>query len=469
MDIKPELHLKQTQKLIMTPQLQLAIKMLQLSNIELNEKIDEELMENPALELEEREDEYDKDIDKDMLYPEISTDRKDNKYDEGFEDEYFFGDKSFSRIDGSAGEDKKREFIEGTISRKETLKEYLLGQLRLMNISEKDFKIAETLVSCLDPHGYLPVSFQDISNEMGIPLYKLEEVLKIIQGLDPSGVGARNIQECLLLQLKNRGSYPLAEKIIVQFLDAIKLKKLDEISKKLKVTPAKVKEAFSVISKLEPYPGRQFYSEEIRYIVPEVIIEERDGKYEVISTNYFIPKLRVNSYFKKLSRRKGVDKRIKNFAADKVQNAKNFIHSIEQRGNSLIRVTKRILEEQMDFFEKGPKYLKPLTLKDVSLSLDLHESTVSRITSSKYVQTPFGVFQLKYFFSNPIPAQGSKEYSSTSIKEMVKDIIQNEGSKKHLSDQNITNLLTKRGIKIARRTVAKYRKGLKILPSNLRR
>ena len=469
MEIKPEIHLKQTQKLIMTPQLQQAIKMLQLSNIELNEKIDEELMENPALELEEREGEYDKDIDKDLPYPEISTDRKDNKYDEGFEDEYFFGDKSFSRIDGSAGEDKKREFIEGTISRKETLKEYLLWQLRLINISEKDFKIAEILVSYLDPQGYLPILFQDISNEIGIPLYKLEEVLKIIQGLDPSGVGARNIQECLLLQLKNRGSYPLAEKIIVQFLDDIKLKKLDEISKKLKVTPAKVKEAFSVISKLEPYPGRQFYSEEIRYIVPEVIIEERDGKYEVIPTNYFIPKLRVNSYFKKLSRRKGADKRIKDFAADRVQRAKNFIHSIEQRGNSLIRVTKTILEEQMDFFEKGPKYLKPLTLKDVSLSLDLHESTVSRITSSKYVQTPFGVFQLKYFFSNPIPAQGSKKYSSTSIKEMVKDIIQNEGSKKHLSDQKITNLLAKRGIKIARRTVAKYRKGLKILPSNFRR
>jgi len=297
----------------------------------------------------------------------------------------------------------------------------------------------------------------------------VESAIEIIQALDPPGVGARDLKECLLIQMKRAGTNQLAEEIIKNFLNELKLRKYDEISKKLKVPLSQVKEAFSFIAKLEPYPGRQFYTEETKYIIPEVIIQERNGEFEVIPNNYSLPKLRVNNYFQRLSMRRKGDKRIKEFASEKVQRAKNFIHFIEQRESTLIRVAKTILEEQRDFFEKGPKYLKPLTLKDVSASLDLHESTISRITSSKYMQTPFGIFPLKYFFSNPIPTNGSKEYAATSIKEMIKDIIQNEGSKKHLSDQKIADLLAKKGIKIARRTIAKYRKGLKILPSNLRR
>ncbi len=469
MEIRPEIQLKQTQKLIMTPQLQQAIKMLQLSNIELNERIEEEIMENPALELEEREGEYEREMEKDITDRELYKNEKNNKYDDGLEDEYFFGDKSFSRIDRTSRVDKKREFLEGAISREETLKEYLLWQLRLINLTEEDFDIARILVSYIDTQGYLPLPTETLVDELNIPLTKLEKIIKIIQTLDPPGVGARNIEECLLIQLKVRGSFPLAEKIAGQYLEMIKLNKFNEIARKLKVPIGKVKEAVTIISKLEPYPGRQFYSEEIKYIIPEVIIEEHEGNFEVIPNNYSLPKLRVNSYFENLMQMKGGDKRIKEFAAEKVQRAKSFIHSIAQRESTLIRVTKTILEEQKEFFQNGPKYLKPLTLKDVSLELDLHESTISRITSSKYVQTPFGVFSLKYFFSNPISTKGSKEYSATSIKEIVKDIIENEGSKKHLSDQKITDLLEKRGIKIARRTVAKYRKGLKILPSNLRR
>ena len=464
MELKPEIHLKQTQKLVMTPQLQQAIKMLQLSNLELSEKIEQELIENPALELEEREGDFDRDIEKDM-----TAEDRTNSYDDGFEDEYFFEDKSFSRIGESSGEDKKREFIEGAISREETLKEYLLWQLRLLDISEEEFRVAEILVSFLDPQGYLPVSDQELAKELKISQDDVNKIIKIIQGLDPPGVGARDIKECLLIQLRVKGSFPVAEKVVGRYLNEVKLKKFEEIAKKLRVSVAKVKEAFSLISKLEPYPGRQFYSEDIKYILPEVIIEERDGKYEVFASNYSVPRLKVNNYFEKLLNRKDTDRRIKEFAADKIQRAKNFIHSIAQRESTLIRVTRTILEEQREFFESGPKYLKPLTLKDVSANIGLHESTVSRITSSKYVQTPFGVFPLKYFFSNPIPAQGNKEYSATSIREMIKDIIQNEAVKKHLSDQKIADLLAKRGIKIARRTISKYRKSLHILPSNLRR
>jgi len=468
LELKPEIHLKQTQKLIMTPQLQQAIKMLQLSSFELLDRIEQELEENPALEIEERQGDFFSSMDG-TLELRQKIDEKNTRYDEGLEDEYFFGDRSFTQPGEKTGEDKKREFIEGTIYREETLKEHLRFQLHLLKVEDEELQIAEALISYIDIMGYLSVPLEDISKEIEKPVQKVESALKVIQSLDPPGVGARDIKECLLIQLRTRGNYPLAEKIIKNHLNDVKLNKLDEIAKRLKVPLKKVQEAFSIISRLEPYPGRQFFSEEIRYIIPDVIVEKRDGNFEIISNSSIFPRLRVNRYYAYLLKKKKQDKRIKEFISEKVQRAQNFIRSIEQREDTLLRVTRAILEEQRDFFEKGPKYLKPLTLRDVAQKVDLHESTVSRITSSKYVQTPFGVFQLKYFFSNPIQAHGAREYSSTSIKEIIRDIIQSEGMKKHLSDQQIADILAKRGIKIARRTVAKYRKELKILPSNLRR
>ena len=471
MEIGPRQDMRQTQvqKLIMTPALQQAIKMLQLSNIELNEKIEEELIDNPALEIDEKNSDYETPLDKELLQKKTSSDEKNTDDKDGSDWEYLFADRPRSRSEGNIDEDNKRKFMEQTIYREETLHEYLIWQLRLVKIPHEDFEIGEILLSYIDSKGYLPVSLEVISDELDIPLEKLEELLDILQSLDPPGVGARDLKECLLIQLKIRGSYPLAEKIISGYLNEIKLKKFDEISRKLKVSSSMVKEAFDIISKLEPYPGRQFYSDEIRYINPEVIVEERDGRFEVIPNNYSIPRLKVSSTFENWSKEKNADKRIKNFALDKIKLAKSFITSIEMRESTLVRVMKKILDEQRDFFEKGPKYIRPLTLRDVSVHLDLHESTISRITSSKYVQTPFGVFQLKFFFSNPIPSEGDRDYSSTSIKEEIKDIIESEGTDKHLSDQKIADRLTQSGIQIARRTVSKYRKGLKILPSNLRR
>ena len=480
MEIKPEIHLKQTQKLVMTPALQQAIKLLQLSNIELTERIEQELEENPALEIDERDLERATDVvDPDTENEHADTIEEefydDNAVSESYEGEYRYTDKDYSHIDFPSAEDKKREFIEGTVSREETLREYLLWQIRLLKISDEETRICELIVGYIDVMGYLSVPLHEIINdnpladEVSSSPSVFEKALRIIQSLDPPGVGARDITECLLLQLKSKGSYPLAERLVVDFLNEIKLRKLDEISKKLKVPVSKVTEAVSVISSLEPYPGRQFYSEDIKYIIPDVIVEETEEGFEVVPNNSFIPKLRVNGYFESLKRKRSGDKRVKGFVKEKVQRAKNFIHWIEQRESTLVRVTNAILEEQMDFFRSGPKYLKPLVLKDIAGKLDLHESTISRITSSKYVQTPFGVFQLKYFFSNTIPAYGSREYSSTSIKEMIKDIVLDEQSKRQLSDQKIAELLAQRGIKIARRTIAKYRKELNILPSNLRR
>jgi len=466
-ELRPEIQLKQTQKLVMTPQLQQAIKMLQLSNLELSQRIEEELIENPALEMEDRDERTGNELTEEEILEHMERTREEKVVDD-FNEELLIDQRSYPQS-APEGEDRKREFIEGALSRDMTLKEYLMRQISLLKIQPEDLEVAEVLISFINDAGYLSETIENISSEFSISTQRLDAVLNIIQTLDPPGIGARSIQECLIIQLRNRGHYPIAEKLVLDHLNRIKLRKYDEIAKKTHISKANLKDALALISSLEPYPGRQFNSEEVRYIIPDVIIEKREGVFVVITNDLGIPKLRVNRYFEYLLKKKDSERRVKDFVSDRVQRARTFIHSVQQRESTLLRVSKAILERQIDFFEKGPLHLRPLTLRDIAEMVDLHESTISRITSSKYAQTPYGVFRMKYFFSNPIQAKGRQDFSSTSIREIIKEIVQNEGSKNHLSDQKIAELLQKRGIKIARRTVAKYRKELHILPSNLRR
>jgi len=465
-ELKPEIHLRQTQKLVMTPQLQQAIKMLQLSNLELNEQIEQELMENPALDVEEQERVYE--LSEEDINNRIEK-SSDEKNGEDFNEEYFYLENSYPKSQRDSGEDKKREFLEGAVSREETLREYLLQQIHMLKIQPDELEAAGLLINYINPEGYLSREPDEIASDFGLDPGVVKRALSIVQALDPPGVGALDIRECLLIQLRNRGDYPIAEKIILDYMNELKLKKYDEIAKKCGISRKTLDRMLEVISSLEPYPGRQFFTEGIRYIVPDVIVEKGEDGFHVIANSSSIPRLRVNSYFERLMKLKKNDRKVRDFVNDRVQRAKVFIHAVQQRESTLVRVTEAILKRQMDFFERGPMYLKPMTLKDIASDVSLHESTISRITSSKYVQTPFGVKSLKYFFSSSIPSQGSEDLSSRSIKEIIKGIIQNEGSKMQLSDQKIADLLAKRGIKIARRTVAKYRKELQILPSNLRR
>ncbi len=466
MELKPEIHLKQTQKLVMTPQLQQAIKMLQLSNLELNEQIEQELIENPALDIEEQERENE--LSEQDINNRVEK-TLDEKTGEEFNEEYFYLERSYPKNQRDSGEDKKREFLEGTVSREETLSEYLLKQIHMLKIEPDELEAAEILINYINPEGYLSIGPEEIASDFGMNPDVVKKALSIVQTLDPPGVGARDIRECLLIQLRNRGDYSVAERIILDYMNELKLRKYDEIAKKCGISREVLDRMLEIISSLEPYPGRQFYTEDIRYIIPDVIVDKGEEGFHVIANSSSIPQLRVNSYFERLMKLNRNDRRVRDFVNDRVQRAKSFIHAVQQRESTLVRVTGAILNKQMDYFERGPMYLKPMTLKDIAQVVDLHESTISRITSSKYVQTPFGVYSLKYFFSSSIPAQGREDLSSTSIKEIIKGIISNEGSKMQLSDQKIANLLAKRGIKIARRTVAKYRKELQILPSNLRR
>ena len=476
MQIKPELNLKQTQKLVMTPQLQQAIKMLQLSTIELQDAIEQELMENPALEVDEEKNQMETSLENNEI-PKVDDQENSDPEEMGFDDnEYFeeyFIEKNAQIGKSEDTEDTKRKFLEGAVSRDETLQEYLISQLSMIDVDEDLKEIANILISYIDPMGYLSLSVEELSKELNISEEIIIKALKVVQSLDPPGVGARDIKECLLLQIEHLdddpGNVALAKKIIEKSLNDLKLHRIEEIARKNKVSVSEVEKAIDIISKLEPYPGRQFYAGDINYIIPDIIVEKREGNWEVITNDVAIPKLRINRYYESLLKNKNTDKRTRDFIAEKVQRAKGFINSLQQRESTLVRVMKAILDEQKEFFEKGPKYIRPLTLKDIARKLDLHESTISRVTSSKYVQTPFGIFRLKYFFSNQIKSSNEEKYSSRSIKEMIKEIIEENKNNSPLSDQKIADILAKRGIEIARRTVAKYRKELNILPSNLRR
>jgi RNA polymerase sigma-54 factor len=491
MDLKPEINLKQKQTLFMSPALQQAIKLLQLSNLELSQKIEEEILDNPALEIEDSPESNAQELSEEELYRRAGEGNEADGGDE-FDEGAIYDEFSLPQSSRGGDEDRKREFIEGTLSRDRTLHEYLLQQVHLLKIEKEKVDIAEILINCIDEDGYLSSELEEISGNFNVPVEDLEDTLKIIQGLDPTGVGARTIQECLLIQLKDRPGIPrgvasLAERIVSDFLNEVKLKKFDEIARKIGVSREKLDQILKVISRLEPYPGRQFYTEEIKYIIPDVIVVEGEDGFEVLPNNYIIPRLRVRRDFEELLRKRSLSKREKDFLRKGVQRAKSFIYSIDQRESTLVRVMNAIIDRQRDFFLRGPLHLKPMTLKDIAEMLGLHESTISRITTSKYVQTSYGVFRLKYFFSNALSTDGYSEVSSTTVKEQIKEIIQNEGSageppgkspgqksqrprsREQLSDQKIADILKERGIPISRRTVAKYRKDLHILPSNLRR
>ena len=464
MDIKPSLQFEQKHRLNMTPMLRQAIKMLKLSTEDLNQTIEEELVENPALEMEERQEYPQNEMDEEVMQQKVDKVQDENTR------EYFEAE---SAIAGSAypftgsGEDRKREFIENTASHDETVKGHLLRQVQLLDIEAPDLELVELLISCMDENGHLNV--EAISAECDIPLEELERVLPTIQSLDPPGVGARTIQECLLIQLRIKGEYPIAERIIRDFPNELRLKRYREIEKKCRITSAKLEENLSIISHLEPYPGRQYYSGAIRYIIPDVIVKERDGVYEAISNSSSIPKLCVNHYLENLLRARGTEKGVRDWVDEKVQRARTFIHSLDRREGTLLRVSRAIVDRQLDFFRRGPMFLKPMLQRDIAREVELSDSTISRITSSKYMQTPFGVYPLKYFFSKSFRSANNEEVSAKIVKELIKEFIEAENPTHPLSDERIVNRLHGRGIKIARRTVAKFRNELKILPSHLRK
>jgi RNA polymerase sigma-54 factor len=475
MALEHRLELRLSQRLILTPQLQQAMKLLQMPQLELSQALSQELVENPFLEesveelsVEEMSHEERESIEREETQED--TEASLEKLMTFQVDEYF--DER-----GSDGRDLGY-FNPGTVTpppydqlftKEPDIYDHLLWQLRFSTESEEIRKVGETIIGNIDENGYLRVTLEEITEESKTDMATAEKALLLIQSFDPPGVGARNLRECLLLQLTAlnlNGS--VAEKIITNNMEDLEKKRYRQIAQQYNLHLEDIMAAVKVIEGLEPKPARNFSSSSTNYIVPDVYVTKGPDKYQIILNDEGVPRLRISSFYRKLIRQKDAfPKDAKQFLVEKLRAAMGLLKSLDQRNKTIYRVTESILSLQRDFFDKGIEHIKPLTLKDVASVLELHESTVSRVTSNKYLSCPRGIFSFRFFFSNALQGDAGS-ISSTSVKNTIKTIISEEDSRKPLSDQRIVKILEGRGITVARRTVAKYRDELKI-PSQAQR
>jgi len=464
------LKLEQTQKLIMTPELKLAITLLQYSALELQDHIQEALLNNPALEVMETK-EAEQNEETELL---AETNIEKSVEDEFPWEEYFRDmDLDITRTAPGKPSDKSeyQSAIENCAGIEGTMVEDLLGQLRMLSLPRRQYSIAAYLVGNLDQNGYLQGELEDLTSALGVSRKELEAGLRIVQKLEPAGIGCRNLQECLMLQLKKLTSPPpLSIEIVKHYLPAAADGRYGYIASCLHCNEERVQDAVEFIRTLNPKPGSVFgEGEETRYIIPDVIVEKVDNKYVIMGNESSIPNLMISPFYQKMLKNSSDDEQVAAFVKNKIEKAFWLIRSIEQRRLTLHRVSQQIIDIQRAFLDEGIKKLKPLTLKDVALNIGVHESTVSRATANKYIQTPRGLFSLKFFFSSGLTGVGGIDYSSHSIKTYIKELIKAEDRTKPLSDQCLAELLKERDINISRRTVAKYREEISIPASYKRR
>jgi RNA polymerase sigma-54 factor len=473
MEMKFNLELRQKQVLVMTPKLQQALKLLQMPAIELQQMLKQEIIENPLLEEIDELEEVREDEASEEPRTEAETDKggdEESPEEERVDwDEYF---RNGFEIGYGLGEETQEEFFEKVPVAKRSFTDQLISQLRIATADEETIAIGDYLIGSLDESGYLTCELEEAAGTFGVPVEKIAAVLKIIQTFDPPGVGARNLQESLLIQLESRGMQDsLAAKIIRDHFEDFKHKKYLEISKKLRISIQEVQNQVKVISTLDPKPGLQIMSEEPRYVIPDLIVDLIEGKYVVYLNDRNIPRLRVSQAYQDelLKEVKDGNRETREFIQSRMKSAKWLIQTIEQRRKTMVKVMECIADKQKEFFEKGTAFLRPLTLQQVASEINMHESTVSRVTTNKYVQTPRGVFELKFFFSSSLGTKDGGEISAKSAKDKIRRIIEKEEVNNPLSDQKIADILKKEGLNIARRTVAKYREQLNILPARMRK
>ncbi|MBF1173774.1 MAG: RNA polymerase factor sigma-54 [[Eubacterium] sulci] len=454
MKIGYELTIEQTQKLSMTPELIQAIQILQYNNQELNEYIDKELLENPILESEYHK-ESDTEIDIDSLRDQLI------QADENVE--------AYKQWESHSTSDEYS--YENFVAFNYTLTEFLIEQLHFSSLKGQDAEIGRYIIENIDDNGYLSMSLEEICSVLDVDLDSCERVLDLIHTFEPSGVGARDLNECLIIQLASLGE--LTDEI--EFIISNRLKDLADnkyalISKEVGISLTEVQEIADLIKTLEPKPGRGFDSDNsIKYIIPDIYVEETNGEYVVSANDGSTPSLHISSYYNSLTEEAKSDKELSNYLNNRFNSAMWLMKSIEQRKKTIYNVASAIVQFQNDFFAKGERFLKPLTLKQIAETVGVHESTVSRAINGKYMQCPRGVFELKYFFTGGILNEDGSGVSSNSIKSMIKEFVDAEDDKKPLSDSRISEMLHEKGIDISRRTVAKYRDDIGILPSSKRR
>src|ERR1051326_8055170 len=506
----PGLQLSQrlTQSLVLAPQLQQSLALLQAPTLELKALVEQELQQNPVLEesasqdteiVEKEAPESDKETDKaetpDPTETAESSDSEsdfDSPEDKGpapaenepvddFEAEFerlvqldqewrdHFSQTNLP-IKASAEEEEKRQFMFDSLVVGVSLQETLLTQVRESSLAEDQWPIAEMLIGNIDEYGYLKASLEELSTSTGVPQEKILAVLKVIQTFDPPGVGARDLRECLLLQLERSGQRNTLEyRIVDEFMDALGKRRIPEIARGTGQSVDDVQAALERIARLEPRPGRAFLPDNDQYILPEVFVQKVGDDFSVTTNNEHIPHLRISNTYKDLMSQRENSAEVRNYIREKIRAGKFLIKSLHQRQQTILNIAKEIVRRQRDFMEKGVAHLKPLTMVQVAEVVGVHETTVSRAVSGKYMQTPRGVFEMKYFFTAGIQTASGDGMSNTSVKDMIDEIFKNENPAKPLSDQEVVRMLKEKGIEIARRTVAKYRTELNILPSNLRK
>jgi RNA polymerase sigma-54 factor len=455
-----KIELNVSQKLVLTPQLRTAIEILHMSALELNQKIQNELQDNPFLE----EDPVQEDTPDEEKFEQPVKTEEPTSTENYFEDS---SDTGFVRKSNSFTANDN--FIEGVLSRPDSLKEHLMWQLRLSVSESRKFAIGEMIIGNINDDGFLTVPLSELTNDK-VTLKEIEEVLVTVQTFEPYGIAARNLQESLLNQLRySTKKDQWAERILHNHFDLLSSRKWSQIAKNLGVSEKIITHSIDFISTLNPRPGREYENtvKSTVYVIPDVIVKRLGSKFVVIVNDPWMPRLGINNYYDSLLKNySGKDTTLK-FLEEKYISALWLLKSIEQRRLTITKVVNSILKYQKGFFEKGIKFISPLTLRVIADHIKMHESTISRVTRGKYIQTPWGIFELKYFFSSKLKSDVGEDFSSRSVKEILKDLIENETSA--FSDIALVDKLHDIGVNISRRTVTKYRKNLNILPSYLRK
>jgi RNA polymerase sigma-54 factor len=490
MALETKLYQKLSQQLVMTPQLRQAIKILQVSRAELETLIDQEMAENPVLEegIEPSEEPEEAPRTEESLAPEgngedewpdtreqrettteIAASERMGEIDWKEYLDNYRNDWHGSSATAADYDDEKRPALENTLVRTPSLTEHLIWQLRMTGIDPVEESVAALMIGNMDKDGYLQLDIEDIAFQSGQDFDVVEHSLRRIQELDPPGVGARDLRECLLLQLRADGKADsVAAHIVRDHLGLLESKRYDKIARELGCPIEEVVAAANYIATLEPKPGRNFGEGDIRYITPDVFVQKIGDELVVSLNDEGLPRLRVSNFYRRVLGDPGTGD-AKRYIQEKMRAAAWLIKSIQQRQRTLYLVTQSIVRFQREFFEHGISHLKPLVLKDVAIDIGMHESTVSRATANKYVHTPQGTFELKYFFTSSLQGADGDEVSAESVKDRIREIIKQEDPRHPFSDQHIAKMLSTEHVEIARRTVAKYRGMMGVLPSSKRR
>ncbi len=459
------LYQSQTQKLTLGPQMQQSLQILQAPVLELRQIVQQEINVNPVLEVEQPE------VSLEETQPEDPEDAELAAISQMDEEWREYWAQSRAATGRRQDDDERWKFLMDSIVAPTTLQEHLIAQLRTSEAGGPSLvKNVEFLIGSLDDSGFIGTKIDELSLAHGIPADDLMAAKKVLQSFDPVGIGAEDLRECLLIQLQRLGKKDsLAWRIIDHHLDDLANKRFAILAKNLEATPEQVSRAADFISTLDPRPARRFAPSHNSYVTPDIVVEKQGGEWSPVMNNEELPRLRISNSYKDMLADSGSSSEVRTYIRDKIRSGKFLIRSVHQRQETIRRIAAEILKHQREFLDQGPSHLRPLNMAQVADTIGVHETTVSRAIAGKYMATPHGVFELRYFFTAGVKTESGEDLANTSVKNAIADLIKGEPKKKPLSDDKLAKLLAGQGIKVARRTVAKYREALGILPSHLRK